>query len=142
MVPKVRNSDDVKRLDAIITHVERLDGLEPNDIVLAVSIETAQAMRQVYELCNAADRVSTIGCGAVKGTDTNHALGFEWTGSGREGIETVHLREQALMDARAAGIEYPLAGTYVDVEDVEGAPQRYATELDGGVYSRQRVRSS
>lgn len=119
-VPKVREPGDVKRLDTVLSHIERREGLKENGIELAVSIETAQAMRQVYELCKAADRVATIGCGAVKGTDTNRALGFEWTGPGRQGLETIHLREKALMDARAAEIEYPLAGTYVDVEDTEG----------------------
>lgn len=119
-VPKVREPNDIERLDNVLTHIERREGLEIGGIELTVSIETAQAMRQVYDLCTAADRVGTIGCGAVKGTDTNRALGFEWTGPGREGLETLHLREQALMDARAAEIEFPLAGTYVDVGDVEG----------------------
>lgn len=119
-VPKAKQPDDIERLDAVMTHVERREGIEPGSTELVVSIETAQAMRQVYELCDGADRVTSINCGAVKGTDTNYALGFDWTGPGREGLETIHLREQALMDARAAGLEYPLAGTYVDIEDIEG----------------------
>ncbi|ADJ16845.1 HpcH/HpaI aldolase/citrate lyase family protein [Halalkalicoccus jeotgali] len=119
-VPKVQEPNDIERLDTVLTHIERREGLPVGGIELTVSIETAQAMRQVYDLCEAADRVGTIGCGAVKGTDTNRALGFEWTGPGREGLETLHLREQALMDARAAEIEFPLAGTYIDVDDIEG----------------------
>lgn len=130
-MPKVREPDDIERLDTVLTHIERREGLEEQGIELTVSVETAQAMRQVYDLCTAADRVGTIGCGAVRGTDTNRALGFEWTGPGREGLETLHLREQALMDARAAGIEYPLAGTYVDVEDVDGLRKdmRFSREM-------------
>ncbi|ELY38963.1 HpcH/HpaI aldolase/citrate lyase family protein [Natronorubrum tibetense] len=119
-VPKVRNPEDLERLDSVLTHIERREGLPENSVELLVNIETAQAMRQVYDICTAAERVATIGCGAVKGTDTNRALGFEWTGPGREGLETIHLRQQALMDARAAGIEHPLAGPYVDVGDIEG----------------------
>jgi citrate lyase subunit beta/citryl-CoA lyase len=119
VVPKAREPDDIRRLDTIMTHIERRKGIK-NSTELVVSIETAQAMRQVYEISAVSDRVATIGCGAVKGTDTNRALGFEWTGPGREGLETLHLREKALMDARAAAIEYPLAGTYVDIDDVEG----------------------
>lgn len=130
-VPKVRESDDVERLDTVLTHIERREGIEEGSIELTVSVETAQAMRRVYELCTAAERVATIGCGAVRGTDTNRALGFEWTGPGREGLETLHLREQALMDARAADIEYPLAGTYVDIEDIEGLRKdmRFSREM-------------
>lgn len=130
VVPKLREPNDVQRLDAVLEHVERRDGLQTTVDVM-VTIETAQAMRQVYELCTASERVATISCGAVKGTDTNYALGFEWTGPGREGLETVHLREQALLDARAAGIAYPMAGTYVDVEDIEGlrADMQFAREM-------------
>lgn len=130
-VPKVREPNDIERLDTVLTHIERREGLMVGDIELSVSIETAQAMRQVYDLCTAADRVATIGCGSVRGTDTNRALGFEWTGPGREGLETLHLREQALMDARAAQVEYPLAGTYVDVEDIEGLRKdmRFSREM-------------
>lgn len=120
VVPKAREPEDIEHLDAVITHIERREGIEVGSTELIVSIETAQAMRQVYELCDAADRVATISCGAVKGTDTNYALGFEWTGPGREGLETIHLREQTVMDARAAGVRYPMAGTYVDIEDIEG----------------------
>lgn len=119
-VPKPRRPEDVQRLDTVMTHIERRDGLEENGIPLVLAIETALGMKNVYEMCAAADRVGTISAGAVKGTDTNHALGFEWTGPGREGLETLHFREKALLDARAAGIEDPLAGTYVDVEDIEG----------------------
>lgn len=130
VVPKLREPNDVDRLDAVLTHIERRDDMQTT-VDLMVTVETAQAMRQVYELCTASDRVATISCGAVKGTDTNYALGFEWTGPGREGLETVHLREQAVLDARAADVAYPMAGTYVDVEDVEGlrADMRFSREM-------------
>jgi len=120
VVPKLRHPEDVEQLDTVMTHIERRDGLEENGVSLILAIETALGMKNVYELCAAADRVGSISCGAVKGTDTNHALGFEWTGPGRKGLETLHLRQKALLDARAAGIEDPLAGTYVDIEDIDG----------------------
>lgn len=115
----------------MITHIERRDGLEENGVELVVAIETALGMKNTYELCAAADRVGSISCGAVKGTDTNHALGFEWTGPGREGLETLHMREKTLLDARAAGIEDPFAGTYVDVDDIEGLREdmRFSREM-------------
>lgn len=120
LVPKVCEPEDIERLDAVLSHIERRDKLKPESTELHVIIETAQAMRQVYQICDATERVASVTCGAVKGTDTNYALGFEWTGPGREGLETIHLREQTVMDARAAGIDYPMAGTYVDIEDIEG----------------------
>lgn len=120
VVPKFKTAEDVKRIDTVMTHIERREGLPENGIDLIVPIETALGMKNVYEMCAASERVASITCGAVKGTDTNHALGFEWTGPGREGLETLHMREKSVLDARAAGIENPFAGTYVDVEDIEG----------------------
>lgn len=118
-VPKAKRPADIEKLDTVISHIERRDG-QDRKTEFVVAIETALGMKNVYDLCIASDRVATITNGAVKGTDTNHALGFEWTGPGREGLETLHMREKTLLDARAAGIEHPLAGTYVDVEDIEG----------------------
>lgn len=120
VVPKFETAEDVERIDTVMTHIERRDGLEENGVDLIVPIEAALGMKNVYEMCAASERVASITCGAVKGTDTNHALGFEWTAPGREGLETLHMREKALLDARAAGIENPFAGTYVDVGDIEG----------------------
>jgi citrate lyase subunit beta/citryl-CoA lyase len=131
VVPMVRQPTDITRLDSVLTHIERRDGLKEGSISLVITIETAMAMREVYGLCTAADRDVTIECGAVKGTDTNHALGFEWTGPGRKGLETLHMRQKALLDARAAGVEYPLAGTYVDVDDIDGLREdmQFAREM-------------
>jgi citrate lyase subunit beta/citryl-CoA lyase len=121
--PEVRDGEDIEKLDDVVTHIERRDGLEVGSTELILPTETAQAMYNVHEMCSAADRSGSILTGAVKGTDVNRALGFEWTGPGREGLETLHMREKALLDARAAGIEYPFAGTYVDVDDIEGLKQ-------------------
>lgn len=131
LLPKIKRPEDIERVDTVLTHIERRDGLPEGGVELIVAIETALGMKNTYELCAAADRVGSISAGAVKGTDTNHALGFEWTGPGREGLETLHMREKALLDARAAGIEAPLAGTYVDVEDIDGlrADMQFSREM-------------
>lgn len=123
VVPKVRTADDVEKLDTVLTHVERREGIDSGTVELIVTVETALGMKNVYEACSASDRVASIICGATKGTDTNRALGFEWMGPGRRGLETLHMRQKALLDARAAGVSDPLAGTYVDIDDVEGLVQ-------------------
>lgn len=120
LLPKVSDPETVVRIDAVLTHIERRSGLEQGTLELILAVETARSMYNLHELCQAAPRVWSIMAGATRGADTNQALGFEWTGPGGEGLETVHLREKALLDARAAGIEYPLAGTFVDVEDTDG----------------------
>ncbi|MGQ3413891.1 HpcH/HpaI aldolase/citrate lyase family protein [Natrinema sp. LN54] len=120
VVPKVATPADIEELEAVLTHIERREGLDIGSTELLVTIETARAMKQCYEICLASDRVTSIMCGATKGTDTNRALRFDWTGPGRQGLETVHMRQKALLDARAAGIDYPLAGPYVDIDDHDG----------------------
>lgn len=132
VVPESRAPEDIAQLDTVMTHIERREGATEGGTHLLVTIETAKAMKHVEELAEAADRVGTIGAGAVKGADTNYALGFEWTGPGRQGLETLHFREKALLDARAAGIEYPLGGPYVDVEDVEGLREDMQFSLEMG----------
>jgi citrate lyase subunit beta/citryl-CoA lyase len=118
-VPKAKRPSDIEKLDTVISYIERRDRIE-DSTELVVAIETALGMKNVHELCTTSERVGTITCGAVKGTDTNHALGFEWTGPGEKGLETLHMREKALLDARAGGIKHPIAGTYVDIDDMEG----------------------
>jgi citrate lyase subunit beta/citryl-CoA lyase len=42
------------------------------------------------------------------------SLGFRWT---REGRETLYIREKVLIDARAAGIRYPISGMWGGAND-------------------------
>ena len=131
LVPKLREPRDVERVDAVFSHVERREGMEPGTIELVVVIETIEAMRNVYDLCAASDRVASITCGAPKGTDTARALRFDWSGPGRRGLETLHMRQKSLLDARAAGVQYPLAGPFVDIDDTGGLLEdvRFAREM-------------
>ncbi|WP_222914796.1 CoA ester lyase [Natrinema sp. SYSU A 869] len=131
VVPKVESAADIEQLETVLTHIERRDGLTVGATELLVTIETAQAMKHVYDICLASERVTSVMCGATKGTDTNRALRFEWTGPGRQGLETLHMRQKALLDARAAGIDYPLAGPYVDIEDLDGLTEdmEFAREM-------------
>ncbi|QZA88269.1 CoA ester lyase [Salinarchaeum sp. IM2453] len=129
LVPEVSSPDEIARLETIMKHIERRENLSPTE--LAVLIETAEGMKQTYEICKESNRIGAIACGAVKGADTARSLGFEWTGPGREGLETLHLREKVLMDAKAAGVQYPLSGPYVDIDDIDGLQQdmNFAREI-------------
>jgi len=131
LVPKLRRPEDLEKVNTVLTHVERREGMEPGAVELVVVIETIEGMKNVHELCAASDRAGSITCGAPKGTDTARALRFEWTGPGRDGLETLHMRQKALLDARAAGVRYPLAGPYVDIDDTEGLTEdiRFAREM-------------
>ena len=56
-----------------------------------------------------------LGCGP--GGDAARAVGYQWT---KDGTETHYLRSRAVLDARAAGIEYPMVTSWWDVRDLDG----------------------
>lgn len=118
-LPKVRRPDDVNALETVLNHIERREDCTETTEVM-VAIETALAVRNVYNLCSTSNRVTSMVSGAVKGTDLSQEVGFQWSGPGVESLETVHIRQKSLVDARAAGIEYPIAGAYTDIDDQDG----------------------
>lgn len=120
LVPEVETADDVERVDTVLDHIEHRDGLGRGSIGIVPTIETALGVRNTYDICRASDRVGSVVAGMANGGDLNQEIGFEWSGAGREALETVHIKQKILLDARAAGIEYPLAATWVDIEDTDG----------------------
>jgi citrate lyase subunit beta/citryl-CoA lyase len=115
--PKVETVDDVQQLDTLLAYFEHREGMMPGSIELIPTLETAKGIRNAYDIALASPRVASIAGGAGKGGDTNRSLGYRWT---REGIETLFIRSKVLLDARAAGIEYPLVASWFDVGDLDG----------------------
>ena len=54
------------------------------------------------------------------------SLGFRWT---REGRETLYIREKVLIDARAAGIRYPISGMWGGANDDLDGLRTWLSEL-------------
>jgi citrate lyase subunit beta / citryl-CoA lyase len=115
--PKVETVDDVQQLDTLLAHFEHREGMMPGSIALIPTLETAKGIRNAYDIALASPRVTSIAGGAGKGGDTNRSLGYRWT---REGMETLFIRSKVVLDARAAGIEYPLVASWFDVGDLDG----------------------
>jgi citrate lyase subunit beta/citryl-CoA lyase len=115
--PKVESADDVQQLETLLAYFERREGLAPGSIELIPTLETAKGIRNAYDIALASPRVASIAGGAGKGGDTNRSLGYRWT---REGTETLFIRSKVLLDARAAGIQYPLVASWFDVGDLDG----------------------
>lgn len=116
-IPKLNTAEDIAALESVLCHLENRDNLETTDVIVA--LETAQGVRNTYDICTASDRLAGVVCGAVPGTDLSHDVGFKWTGPGREGLETVHIRQKVLLDSRAAGTHQAFAGAYVDIDNQE-----------------------
>lgn len=113
MVPKVTSADDIMIIDRILSWCE--DPEAPLCIVPV--LETAAAMRAAFDIASASPRVSYMGGLSTKGGDVQRALGYHWSPTG---AETLTMRSQILLDARAAGVHNPMSGLWTDVEDLQG----------------------
>jgi citrate lyase subunit beta / citryl-CoA lyase len=118
LVPKIQAPADVHAMDALLTCAEAEAGIERGSVVLYPILETANAVRLTYDIATASPRVAYMGGAISRFGDIHQALGFRWTA---EGEETLFLRSKVLVDARAAGIRYPISGMWGgDRDDLDG----------------------
>ena len=95
-------------------------------------LETAQALRLAYDIAVASPRVTYMGGAISRFGDIHQAVGFRWTA---EGTETLFLRSKVLIDARAAGIRYPISGMWGGDRADESGLRTWCTQLrDLGYY--------
>ncbi len=132
LLPKVMGPADVHAIDALLTCMEVDLGLAAGATVVYPILETAQAIRLAYDIAMASPRVAHMGGAVSRFGDIHQALGYRWTA---EGDESLFLRGKVLVDARAAGIRYPISGMWGGaVDDVDGL-RAWATQLrDLGYY--------
>jgi citrate lyase subunit beta/citryl-CoA lyase len=132
LLPKVQGPADVHGVDALLKCVEGDLGLAMGSTIIYPILETAQAIRLAYEIATASPRVRYMGGAISRFGDIHQAVGYRWSA---EGTETLYLRSKVLIDARAAGIRYPISGMWGgDVDDLDGL-RRWATQLrDLGYY--------
>ena len=80
----------------------------------------------------ASERVAYMGGAVSRFGDIAAAIGFRWT---RTGTETLFIREKVLIDARAAGIRYPISGMWGGAnDDVDGLHAWLAELRDIGYF--------
>ena len=116
-LPKIESADDLRELDALLTHLEMRTGMEPGSVATPLDLETAGAMRNTYDILRASPRATSMLLGCGPGGDAAHSVGYQWT---QDGTETHYLRSRAALDARAAGIEYPMVTSWWDIRDLDG----------------------
>jgi len=117
LLPKVESLADVVEVDNLLSHFERKSGMEVGSIFIDPGLETAQSIRQSYEIATASPRVAHMGGSGGKGGDTSRSIGFQWTPGG---LETLYLKSKVLIDVRSAGVPYPMSGGWFDIHDLEG----------------------
>lgn len=118
LVPKVQGPADIHAADALLGCMEVDLGLPMGRTMIYPILETAQALRLAYEIAMASPRVSYMGGAISRFGDIHQAVGYRWTAEGRE---TLFLRSKVLLDAKAAGIRYPISGMWGgDLDDEKG----------------------
>jgi citrate lyase subunit beta / citryl-CoA lyase len=117
LVPNVLGPPDIEVVDDLLTAAEAKARLPAGSVVIVPGLETAQSIRQAYEVASASRRVAYLGGGTSDQGDLGRELGFQWTA---EGFETLFIRSKVLLDARAAGIEFPVTGVWGDIENIDG----------------------
>jgi citrate lyase subunit beta/citryl-CoA lyase len=73
--PKTETAEEIRRLDAIITELERKRGIRPGTVEIGANIETAVGVANGYEIASASPRLKDFGGGS--GYDMSRDLGVE-----------------------------------------------------------------
>lgn len=117
VIPKVTGPADVQVADRLLGWLEELHNVPIGRTLITPILETARGIRQAYAIGCASPRVAYMGGLAPKGGDVQGAIGYRWS---RAGWESLPLRAQVLLDARAAGVSNPLTGLWTEIDDLDG----------------------
>ena len=132
LLPKVHGPEDVHAAQGLLSCAEVDAGLPMGSTAIYPILETAPALRSAYEIAMASPRVAYMGGAVSRFGDIHQALGYRWTPEGRE---TLYLRSKVLIDARAAGIRYPISGMWGGARDDLDGLRAWAEQLrDLGYY--------
>ena len=113
-LPKAESAEDIRRVDALLTRIEKARGLRPGGIEICPSLESAKGVWFAYDIASSSPRVRSIMCGTAENGDLQGDLGYTWTA---EGEEKLYVRSRVLLAARAAGVEHVLDGAFSNVRD-------------------------
>ena len=123
VLPKARTVNDIRHLHDLLTYQEGRAGLPHGTVGILPLPETAEGMRDASALAAASGRVRGIH-GALSGPvsgDFAQAFGFRATS---DGIEQLYLGSKLVLDSRAAGAMYPIAGIFGTPMDDLAATER------------------
>lgn len=116
-IAKVESPEDVRQVSAWLDDLEGRAGIEAGTVDVVCMLETANSVRIGYEIATASPRVGSLCFSGGENGDLQTDLGCDWS---VEGIEMLYARSKLVLDARAAGIDYPLDGVFVDIDNLDG----------------------
>lgn len=114
IVPLIESAADIKTIDWVVTQCELRAGLPPGQIDIIPTIETAAAIVNLKEICEAKTRVRRLSFGAW-----DYTLDTGIMYSADEGtIEDA--RARIVLHSRSARLEQPIDTSYPVLGDIEG----------------------
>lgn len=116
VIPKTEHPDLLHQVDGALRALEMAAGREPGTIGVIPLIESGLGVRNVFDMMQTAERVWTVMYGGGEQGDLVADLGVEWT---PEGTGLMHSRAKTLMDARAAGVQYPMEAVFMDFRNLD-----------------------
>jgi citrate lyase subunit beta/citryl-CoA lyase len=111
VLPKAANPDEIRRLHDLLSYHEGRANMTHGSVGILPLPETAEGMHDACALAKASSRVKGIH-GALSGPvsgDFARAFGFRAT---TDGIEQLYLASKMVLDSRAGGAMYPIAGIF------------------------------
>jgi citrate lyase subunit beta/citryl-CoA lyase len=118
VLPKIDTTEDIDRCTAALG---RMMGL-------VVTLETALGYLNAAELARS-PLVIGLFAATGKGGDVQRELGYRPTPAG---LETLYIRSQAVLAARAARLPHVLTGPWQELEDLDGLRAQAAFDRDLG----------
>lgn len=123
-LPKPRDAGELAAVAHVLAALEEPAGIAAGSIDVQPLIETAAAIRDAAELLASSPRVRSYWGGAARDGDVNRALGSHFQA---DGSDSRYVRSKLLVEGRAAGVPYPVSGTWLDLHDLDGL-RAFATE--------------
>ncbi|MGH7862653.1 MAG: HpcH/HpaI aldolase/citrate lyase family protein [Candidatus Dormibacteraceae bacterium] len=115
-LPKVQDAQEVIQVSDQLAAVESRAGMEVGRVEIIAMMESARGVRAAYEIASASPRVASLCFGSGENGDFQTDMGCGWS---VEGTEMLYARSKVVLDARAAGIQYPLDGVFVDIDNLD-----------------------
>ncbi len=117
VLPKAESAEEIQALDAELERLESAAGIGPGKVEIIPFIESARGVLFAYAVLTALPRVASVCFGGAEDGDLMTDLGCRWSA---EGAELLYARSKVLLEARAAGIDHPLDGVFLGLDDEEG----------------------
>ena len=129
VLPKTETADEVSRLDASITSAENRAGLPQGGIPIYPLIESSLGLHHSFAIAGASGRVQGMIFSSGEEGDLVVDLQGRWTPRGEVFL---YPRGKLIVETRAAGVEMPIDGVFMQVDDIEGLRR----ECDLGGFGR------